>query len=202
MYANLKNYRLIESFLPLGIHTEHSSRGKGVMGVCDADFLQPTHNKQVRTTSTDSSVLTLEQKFVATADYHKLKLELARRLRVYWDSCGMNGRIGSFWEEDKSPDEEWVQCDECLKWRHLTKTKISLKEAGTFTCSMLGLKATERQKEKYENDTLDEACKVPQAGNCAASKVVFLATEGKKRKIPVRLTNLPTCLGNLPNNFD
>jgi hypothetical protein len=161
--------RLIESFLPLGIHTEHSSRGKGVMGVCDADFLQPTHNKQ---------------KFVATADYHKLKLELARRLRVYWDSCGMNGRIGSFWEESKNPDEEWIQCDACLKWRLLTKTNISLKDVDTFTCSMLGLKATERQKEKAEQSELDDACKVTQAGNCTYSKVVFLATDGKKRKIP------------------
>jgi hypothetical protein len=98
----------------------------------------------------------------------------------------MNGRIGSFWEESKNPDEEWIQCDACLKWRLLTKTNISLKDEDTFTCSMLGLKATERQKEMAEQSELDDACKVTQAGNCTYSKVVFLATDGKKRKIPVR----------------
>lgn len=54
---------------------------------------------------------------MATADYNKLKLELARRLRVYWDSCGLIGRIGEFWQEEKLPDEEWIQCDNCLKVR-------------------------------------------------------------------------------------
>ncbi len=40
-------YRLIESFLPVGIHNDHSSRAKGVLGICEANYLQPTHNKQV-----------------------------------------------------------------------------------------------------------------------------------------------------------
>lgn len=99
----------------------------------------------------------------------------------------MNGRIGNFWEEPKRADEEWIQCDDCLKWRHLTKTNSSLKEADTFTCSMLGLQPTERQKEKEDQNDMPDACKVPQVANCMYSKVVFLATEGKKRKIPVRL---------------
>jgi len=123
------------------------------------------------------------QKFVATADYHKLKLELARRLRVYWDSCGMNGRIGNFWEQDKSPDEEWIQCDSCLKWRYLTKANHSLKKTDKFTCSMLGL-SSKKQKEGAKNDA--DSCNVEQAQNCTHSKVVFLASEGKKNKIPVR----------------
>jgi hypothetical protein len=42
--------RLIEAFLPVGLHNDHSSRAKGVLGICEANFLQPTHNKQVRST--------------------------------------------------------------------------------------------------------------------------------------------------------
>lgn len=99
----------------------------------------------------------------------------------------MNGRIGNFWELPKNPDEDWLQCDTCLKWRHLTKTNSSLKEADTFTCSMLELHPTERQKEKADQTDLPDACKVPQVANCMYSKIVFLATEGKKRKIPVSL---------------
>lgn len=100
----------------------------------------------------------------------------------------MNGRIGDFWEQPKNPDEDWIQCDICLKWRHLTKTNSSLKESDTFTCSLLDLRPSERQKEKTEQKDLPDACKVPQVANCMCSKVVFLATEGKKRKIPVSLT--------------
>lgn len=106
--------RLIESFVPLGLQNEHSSRGKGIIIICEANYLQPTHNKQVRHHNRLDNT-NVPQKFVATSDYNKLKTELAKRLRVYWNALDLLGKIGEFWQTEKYPDEEWVQCEQCLK---------------------------------------------------------------------------------------
>jgi hypothetical protein len=148
--------RLIEAFLPVGLHNDHSSRAKGVLGICEANFLQPTHNKQ---------------KFVATSDYNKLKAELARRLRIYWNALDLLGKIGEFWQTEKYPDEEWVQCEQCLKWRFLEKRKHALKNTN-FTCSLL-----------YKEKSKDEACKVQQDTDCVHSHVIFQSND-KEEKIP------------------
>jgi len=39
--------RLIKPFLRVGIQLQNSEAGTGVVGVINASFLQPTHNKQV-----------------------------------------------------------------------------------------------------------------------------------------------------------
>ena len=41
--------RLIKPFLRVGIQTQNSRAGAGVVGVIDAPFLKPAHNKQVCT---------------------------------------------------------------------------------------------------------------------------------------------------------
>ncbi len=38
--------RLIKAYLKVGIQTQATSQARGVIGIIEADFLQPTHNKQ------------------------------------------------------------------------------------------------------------------------------------------------------------
>mmetsp|Transcript_13925 Transcript_13925/g.39425 ORF Transcript_13925/g.39425 Transcript_13925/m.39425 type:complete len:645 (+) Transcript_13925:244-2178(+) len=118
--------RLIKPYLRVGIQQEANSKGVGVLGVVEADFLQPTHNKQ---------------NFDNTKAYRALIAKLAQMLKYYWfervesvekgiyggeyaleDGEGQDpGRAEVKRQKEKIPDDLWVQCDfpKCLKWRRL-----------------------------------------------------------------------------------
>jgi hypothetical protein len=106
---------LIKPFLRVGIQLSQTSAGKGVIGVIEADFLQPTHNKQ---------------DFDYTVQYRACITKLTQGLQLYWKDLKSRHKhkpTQSAQSEDdielegisKVPDETWACCDACLKWRRL-----------------------------------------------------------------------------------
>ncbi|XP_036396894.1 MORC family CW-type zinc finger protein 3a [Megalops cyprinoides] len=102
--------RLIKAYERVGCQLKANNRGVGVIGVIECNFLEPTHNKQ---------------DFDYTDEYRKTMNNLGVKLEEYWneirykrDREDPNCTIPV---EDalKRPDQNWVQCDECLKWRKL-----------------------------------------------------------------------------------
>ncbi|KAG5852420.1 hypothetical protein ANANG_G00062220 [Anguilla anguilla] len=102
--------RLIKAYERVGCQRKADSRGVGVIGVIECDFLQPTHNKQ---------------DFDNTDKYRKTMYNLGVKLEEYWNEIRYKRK-----KEDpkcstpiedavKFPDQSWVQCDNCLKWRRL-----------------------------------------------------------------------------------
>ncbi|KAL3685430.1 hypothetical protein R1sor_003452 [Riccia sorocarpa] len=109
--------RLIKAYMRVGMQLEENERGMGVIGLVEADFLQPTHNKQ---------------DFDDTTAYRRLLKKLADVLAEYWwekkervtalllqQEGRRKGSAGAHAED--VPDINWVQCDNptCLKWRVL-----------------------------------------------------------------------------------
>ncbi|KAJ8252978.1 hypothetical protein GJAV_G00207820, partial [Gymnothorax javanicus] len=102
--------RLIKAYERVGCQLKANNRGVGVIGVIECNFLKPTHNKQ---------------DFDYTDEYRKTIYNLGVKLEEYWNEIRFkrdredpNCTIPV---EDtmKRPDQNWVQCDNCLKWRKL-----------------------------------------------------------------------------------
>ncbi|XP_016346643.1 MORC family CW-type zinc finger protein 3-like isoform X4 [Sinocyclocheilus anshuiensis] len=100
-------------------------KGVGVIGVIECNFLQPTHNKQ---------------DFDDTDKYRKIMHNLSIKLEEYWNEIRYKRK-----KEDpkctvaiedvlKVPDQVWVQCDSCLKWRRLPDAITELPDK--WFCSM------------------------------------------------------------------
>ncbi|XP_061090681.1 MORC family CW-type zinc finger protein 3-like [Conger conger] len=103
--------RLIKAYERVGCQRKQAdSRGLGVIGVIECNFLQPTHNKQ---------------DFDNTDKYRKTMHNLGIKLEEYWNEIRYKRKKAdpkcSTPLEDavKFPDQSWVQCDKCLKWRRL-----------------------------------------------------------------------------------
>uniref|UniRef100_A0ABI8AHA0 CW-type domain-containing protein n=1 Tax=Felis catus TaxID=9685 RepID=A0ABI8AHA0_FELCA len=86
-----------------------NNMGVGVVGIIECNFLKPTHNKQ---------------DFDYTNEYRLTIAALGEKLNDYWNE--MKVKKNSEYPlnlpvEDiqKRPDQTWVQCDSCLKWRKL-----------------------------------------------------------------------------------
>ncbi|XP_023697348.1 MORC family CW-type zinc finger protein 3-like [Paramormyrops kingsleyae] len=102
--------RLIKAYERVGCQLKANNRGVGVIGVIECNFLKPTHNKQ---------------DFDYTDEYRKTIYNLGVKLEEYWNEIRFKRD-----KEDptcmipvedtmKRPDQNWVQCDNCLKWRKL-----------------------------------------------------------------------------------
>ncbi|XP_028837539.1 MORC family CW-type zinc finger protein 3b isoform X2 [Denticeps clupeoides] len=102
--------RLIKAYERVGCQRKAEKKGVGVIGVIECNFLQPTHNKQ---------------DFDNTDKYRKTIHNLGVKLEEYWNEIRYKRK-----KEDpqctmpiedilKFPDQSWVQCDRCLKWRRL-----------------------------------------------------------------------------------
>jgi len=108
--------RLIKAFERVGCQKEANVHGVGVIGVIEADFLTPIHNKQ---------------DFNKTDKLNALMVALASKLNDYWfekkcrPESAQNARGNSdnyFILNDAGciiQDWYWAQCDKCLKWRRL-----------------------------------------------------------------------------------
>lgn len=101
--------RLIKAYEKVGCQLKANNMGVGVVGVIECNFLKPTHNKQ---------------DFDYTNEYRLTILALGEKLNDYWNE--MKVKKNSEYPlnlpvEDiqKRPDQTWVQCDACLKWRKL-----------------------------------------------------------------------------------
>ncbi|XP_017562053.1 MORC family CW-type zinc finger protein 3a [Pygocentrus nattereri] len=97
--------RLIKAYERVGCQLKANSIGVGVIGVIVCDFLQPTHNKQ---------------DFDSTDEYRKTMYNVGVKLEEYWKEVHHRHRSTVPVEDTmKRPDQNWVQCDGCLKWRKL-----------------------------------------------------------------------------------
>ncbi|XP_006862627.1 PREDICTED: MORC family CW-type zinc finger protein 3 [Chrysochloris asiatica] len=101
--------RLIKAYEKVGCQLRANNMGVGVVGIIECNFLKPTHNKQ---------------DFDCTNEYRRTITALGEKLNDYWNE--MKVKKNSEYPlnlpvEDiqKRPDQTWVQCDSCLKWRKL-----------------------------------------------------------------------------------
>ncbi|XP_067459824.1 MORC family CW-type zinc finger protein 3a isoform X1 [Thunnus thynnus] len=102
--------RLIKAYERVGCQLKANNKGVGVIGVIECNFLDPTHNKQ---------------SFIESDKSRKTMNNLGVKLEEYWNEMrytktkeNPNSAIPV---EDtmKRPDQNWVQCDNCLRWRKL-----------------------------------------------------------------------------------
>ncbi|XP_060226747.1 MORC family CW-type zinc finger protein 3 isoform X1 [Meriones unguiculatus] len=101
--------RLIKAYEKVGCQLKANNMGVGVVGIIECNFLKPTHNKQ---------------DFDYTNEYRLTILALGEKLNDYWNEMKVKKNSEyplSLPVEDiqKRPDQTWVQCDACLKWRKL-----------------------------------------------------------------------------------
>ncbi|XP_051760646.1 MORC family CW-type zinc finger protein 3a isoform X4 [Ctenopharyngodon idella] len=99
--------RLIKAYERVGCQNRANGRGVGVIAVIECNFLKPTHNKQ---------------DFDYTEEYRRTMNVLGVKLEEYWKAIRhKRGVPNAVLMEDmpKRPDQTWVQCDDCLKWRKL-----------------------------------------------------------------------------------
>ncbi|XP_051006240.1 MORC family CW-type zinc finger protein 3 [Acomys russatus] len=101
--------RLIKAYEKVGCQLKANNTGVGVVGIIECNFLKPTHNKQ---------------DFDYTNEYRLTILALGEKLNDYWNEMKVKKNAEyplNLPVEDiqKRPDQTWVQCDACLKWRKL-----------------------------------------------------------------------------------
>nr|XP_015219303.1 PREDICTED: MORC family CW-type zinc finger protein 3 isoform X1 [Lepisosteus oculatus] len=102
--------RLIKAYERVGCQLKANNMGVGVVGVIECNFLKPTHNKQ---------------DFDYTDEYRKTIYNLGIKLAEYWNEIRYKrtkddpNNTVPVEDTEKRPDQNWVQCDECLKWRKL-----------------------------------------------------------------------------------
>ncbi|KAI7808314.1 MORC family CW-type zinc finger protein 3 [Triplophysa rosa] len=98
--------RLIKAYERVGCQNRANKKGVGVIVVIECSFLKPTHNKQ---------------DFDFTDEYRKTMKVLGTKLDDYCKA--MQNKIDHSTvpaeEIPECPDQSWVQCDDCLKWRKL-----------------------------------------------------------------------------------
>ncbi|KAM8819865.1 MORC family CW-type zinc finger protein 3 [Eudromia elegans] len=101
--------RLIKAYERVGCQLKANNMGVGVVGIIECNFLKPTHNKQ---------------DFDYTNEYRLTIAALGEKLNDYWNE--MKTKKNEEYplalpveEIQKQPDQTWVQCDGCLKWRKL-----------------------------------------------------------------------------------
>ncbi|XP_062061270.1 MORC family CW-type zinc finger protein 3 isoform X4 [Lepus europaeus] len=108
-----KGYKKQERMDQIAPESDYSLRannmGVGVVGIIECNFLKPTHNKQ---------------DFDYTNEYRLTIAALGEKLNDYWNEMKVKKNAEyplNLPVEDiqKSPDQTWVQCDSCLKWRKL-----------------------------------------------------------------------------------
>ena len=123
-----QNNRLVKPYLRVGVQMEANTKGLGVIGVVDADFLRPMHNKQ---------------DFEDTKEYRGLINKLSQNVNMFWwDKVekpekeeaerarkeGSRAKARQVHKRKKVPDILWAQCEHplCQKWRIMpTGTELS-----------------------------------------------------------------------------
>lgn len=101
--------RLIKAYEKVGYQLKANNMGVGVVGIIECNFLKPTHNKQ---------------DFDYTNEYRLTLLALGDKLNDYWNEMKVKKNAEyplnlPVEDRQKRPDQTWVQCDSCLKWRKL-----------------------------------------------------------------------------------
>ncbi|XP_016111608.1 MORC family CW-type zinc finger protein 3-like [Sinocyclocheilus grahami] len=157
--------RLIKAYERVGCQTKANEKGVGVIAVIECNFLKPTHNKQ---------------DFDYTEEYRKTMNTLGVKLEEYWKAiCHKKGLNTTVPMEDipKRPDQNWVQCDYCLKWRKLPDGIDMNKLPEKWFCRLnpdpqfrtkrsLGLSQSQTLKRAR---TLHDCCSITPAGSPSTS---------------------------------
>ncbi|XP_024514720.1 MORC family CW-type zinc finger protein 4 [Selaginella moellendorffii] len=142
--------RLIKPYMRVGMQLEENERGMGVLGIVEADFLHPTHNKQ---------------DFDDTTAYRRLLKKLSDVLAEYW--WEKKERISLSLPQPETPtkrpaepesvDEDvpdvvWVQCDNpsCLKWRVLPEGTDAATLPDSWFCEYHPIAKFRRHEEPEE----------------------------------------------------
>ncbi|XP_056321411.1 MORC family CW-type zinc finger protein 3a [Danio aesculapii] len=138
--------RLIKAYERVGCQNRANEKGVGVIAVIECNFLKPTHNKQ---------------DFDYTEEYRRTITTLGVKLEEYWKAIRhKKGFESTLPMEDipKRPDQNWVQCDECLKWRKLPDGIDMNKLPDKWFCRMNPDPQFRRCEENEEaEDSADEA---------------------------------------------
>eukprot|EP01127_Copromyxa_protea_P012818 TRINITY_DN3369_c0_g1_i1.p1 TRINITY_DN3369_c0_g1~~TRINITY_DN3369_c0_g1_i1.p1 ORF type:complete len:673 (-),score=98.27 TRINITY_DN3369_c0_g1_i1:418-2196(-) len=116
------NNRLVKRYDRLTLMRHGDSR---VIGVIDASFLTPTHNKQ---------------DFVQNGLSSSLEQALKDRLRMYWEQAQVEEKHGGpgkqlfmkSLEKKRGTGPFWIQCDKCMKWRKVNKPPYQFDD--NWTC--------------------------------------------------------------------
>ncbi|KAG2456514.1 MORC3 protein, partial [Polypterus senegalus] len=102
--------RLIKAYERVGCQLKANNCGVGVIGITECNFLKPTHNKQ-DFDYTDEYRLTIQALGSKLGDYWK-EMRYKRKNEDPFSSVPVEDTV-------TQPDQNWVQCDECRKWRKL-----------------------------------------------------------------------------------
>ncbi|XP_019751008.1 MORC family CW-type zinc finger protein 3a [Hippocampus comes] len=102
--------RLIKAYERIGCQLKPNDKGVGVIGIIECNFLEPMHNKQ---------------SFIENDKYRKTMSSLTTKLEEYCNeihfrlTSGDPGKVVEVGEISKRPDQNWVMCEHCRKWRKL-----------------------------------------------------------------------------------
>ncbi|XP_077472778.1 MORC family CW-type zinc finger protein 3a [Stigmatopora argus] len=102
--------RLIKAYERIGCQLKPNSKGVGVIGVIECNYLEPMHNKQ---------------SFIENDKYRKTMASLAIKLDEYCNEIRYRltkddpAKTVEVDQISKRPDQNWVMCDTCRKWRKL-----------------------------------------------------------------------------------
>ncbi|XP_037096439.1 MORC family CW-type zinc finger protein 3a isoform X3 [Syngnathus acus] len=119
--------RLIKAYERIGCQLKSNSKGVGVIGVMECNFLEPMHNKQ---------------SFIENDKYRKTMSSLTVKLDEYCNEIryrltGNNpGKNLEVSDISKRPDQNWVMCDNCRKWRKLPDGIDCSRLPDQWFCSM------------------------------------------------------------------
>ncbi|XP_039599783.1 MORC family CW-type zinc finger protein 3-like [Polypterus senegalus] len=119
--------RLIKAYERVGCQLKANNCGVGVIGITECNFLKPTHNKQ---------------DFDYTNEYRLTMQALGSKLWDYWNEMRYKRKNDDPFssvpveDTDKQPDQNWAQCDECLKWRKLPDGIDTSKLPDNWYCHM------------------------------------------------------------------
>ncbi|KAF5903094.1 MORC family CW-type zinc finger protein 3, partial [Clarias magur] len=116
--------RLIKAYERVACQRRGNNRGEGIIGVIVCNHLTPIHNKQ---------------DFEKNEEYWRTMSSVGKKLEEYWKQVlfihdtKCNGRLEDTVEQ---PDRQWVQCDDCLKWRKLPDGIDAKKLPKRWLCHM------------------------------------------------------------------
>ncbi|QDZ18612.1 MORC family CW-type zinc finger protein [Chloropicon primus] len=171
------NNRLIKPYVRVGCQMEANAKGVGVLGIIDANFLTPMHNKQ---------------DFADTKEYRGLINKLSQNLNMFWWAKVEKPAAEEKDREEqqkkkrrrKQPDVNWVQCGypPCAKWRILPKgTDMTPFNDENFhwVCSMHPNPKIADSNHEYPEDTWD--IDVVQGEEAAAKRREWQAEKRQKK---------------------
>ncbi|KAF7709284.1 hypothetical protein HF521_016134 [Silurus meridionalis] len=117
--------RLIKAYERVACQRKANNTGVRVIGVIECNYLTPMHNKQ---------------DFDNTEEYRRTIQSLNTKLEEYWKEIRhrrlQKNCIVPIEDEVKQPDQNWVQCNDCNKWRKLPDGIDSAKLPEKWFCRM------------------------------------------------------------------